>query len=120
MNLRRGSIRLGIVVAVFALPLLGGVAYEHWREQQQSQRLQQIGADAVSSKVLYEMFVQRAQQTAHEKGLAVPDARIISRSAIPTSSVWWSFPWRVAVFFGAAGFVLGAGASWIVSGFRGK
>jgi uncharacterized protein involved in exopolysaccharide biosynthesis len=109
------------VAIVFALPPLGGVAYVDWREQQilQQPEVQQLLRErGTSSKELYEKFVRRSQQTAHEEGLAVPDARIISRSQIPTSA--WPFPWRLAVTFGAAGFVLGIGASWVIAGFREK
>ena len=119
MNWRRGFLRLGIVAIVLALPPLGGVAYVDWREQRilQQPKVQQLLRErATSSKELYEEFVRRSQQTADKEGLVVPDARIISRAQIPTSA--WPFPWGLAATFGAAGFVLGIGASWVIAGFR--
>jgi len=117
VNWRRGFLRLGILTALILFLPLGGIAYVHWREQQSQPQLVRIVGSSREAHELYEKFVHGAQ-TAPDGGLAIPDARIISRSAIPTAPTW-PFP-RPALIFGFMGFVLGVGASWVVAGFRKK
>ena len=94
MNLRRGLFRLAIITAIFVLPPAALYGWMQSRIAQQQAELVIPDAKIISR---------------------LPDARIISRTAIPLGPVW-PFPWRTAVVFGAAGFVLGIGTSWIVAG----
>jgi exopolysaccharide transport family protein len=52
-------------------------------------KLRELEADAASSQALYDTFVARSKETQQQEGLQIPDARIISHSAIPTRA---SFP----------------------------
>ena len=58
----------------------------------------ELEANATSSRALYDSFVSRIKQTEQEQTLQIPDARVISRSAIPTSP---SFPPLTLVFLTA-------------------
>lgn len=58
-------------------------------------KLRELEANAASSQALYDTFVARSKETQQQEGLQIPDARIISRSAIPTSP---SFPNNLLVF----------------------
>jgi capsular exopolysaccharide synthesis family protein len=84
-------------------------------------KLRQLEANAVSSQALYDTFVARSKQTQQEEGMQVPDARIISRSAIPVRS---SFPNNMLVFSVAvvaallAGFVVAFVLERLDHGFR--
>jgi len=99
MNWKRGFVRLAIVVAIVALPLLGFTGYDWWQihrfDEQQRQYLRQ-------------------QQ---QQGLIIPDARVISRSAIPTGP---SSPWPLIAAYGIAGLFAAATVSWVGIGFRRK
>jgi hypothetical protein len=98
MNWKRGFFRLAMVVAIFVLPPIGLYGWMQWQIAEQREELVVPDAKVITR---------------------IPDARIISRSQIPTTPEW-PFPWRLAVAFGAAGFVLGVGASWVTPGFRAK
>jgi exopolysaccharide transport family protein len=58
-------------------------------------KLRVLEANAQSSQALYDTFVQRSKETQQQEGLQEPDARVISRSAIPTGA---SFPNHMLVF----------------------
>jgi polysaccharide biosynthesis transport protein len=58
-------------------------------------RLRVLESNASSSQALYDTFVQRSKETQQQEGLQIPDARIISRSAIPTAQ---SYPNNMLVF----------------------
>lgn len=58
----------------------------------------ELEANASSSRALYDSFIARIKQTEQEQTLQIPDARVISRSAIPTSQ---SYPPLTLVFLGA-------------------
>jgi succinoglycan biosynthesis transport protein ExoP len=58
----------------------------------------ELEANATSSRALYDAFVDRMKQTEQEQSLQLPDARIISRSDIPTAA---SYP-PVLMIMGAA------------------
>jgi polysaccharide biosynthesis transport protein len=58
-------------------------------------KLRVLEANAQSSQALYDTFIQRSKETQQQEGLQIPDARVISRSAIPTSA---SFPNHMLVF----------------------
>jgi hypothetical protein len=98
MNWKRGFFRLAIVVAIFVLPPAGLYGWIQWQVAEQRDEL--VVPDA---KVIARL----------------PDARIISRSQIPTTSEW-PFLWRLAATFGAMGCLLGLGVSWVGAGLRGK
>ena len=58
----------------------------------------ELEANASSTRALYDSFVARIKQTEQEQTLQIPDARVISRAAIPTSQ---SYPPLTIVFLGA-------------------
>ncbi|HUO93168.1 MAG TPA: polysaccharide biosynthesis tyrosine autokinase [Rhizomicrobium sp.] len=58
-------------------------------------RLRVLEANAASSQALYDTFVARSKETQQQEGLQIPDARVISRSAIPNSP---SYPNNILVF----------------------
>jgi len=89
MNWRRGFFRIAIVLAVFVVLPLGVIGYADWRENR--------------------------YLASQQEGIQIPDARVISRSAIPTSP---THEWPIIVArFGLVVIVVGAGW-WVVSGFR--
>ncbi len=58
-------------------------------------KLRQLEANAASSQALYDTFVARSKETQQQEGLQIPDARIISRSPIPSRH---SFPNNTLLF----------------------
>ncbi len=58
-------------------------------------KLRQLEANAASSQALYDTFVARSKETQQQEGLQIPDARIISRSPIPSGQ---SFPNNTLLF----------------------
>jgi succinoglycan biosynthesis transport protein ExoP len=84
-------------------------------------RLRELEANASSSQALYDTFVSRSKETQQQEGLQIPDARIISRSPIPTRA---SFPNNTLVFSVAvvaalfAGFVVAFVLERLDHGFR--
>jgi exopolysaccharide transport family protein len=58
-------------------------------------KLRELESNAASSQALYDTFVQRSKETEQQEGLQIPDARVISRSAIP---IYASFPNNLLVF----------------------
>jgi polysaccharide biosynthesis transport protein len=58
-------------------------------------KLRVLESNAASSQALYDTFIQRSKETQQQEGLQIPDARVISRSAIPTGQ---SFPNNLLVF----------------------
>ncbi len=73
-------------------------------------KLRELEANAASSQALYDMFVARSKETQQQEGLQIPDARVISRSAIPTAS---SFPNNTLVF--SVAFVASLFAGFVVA-----
>jgi len=61
-------------------------------------KLRELEANAASSQALYDSFVARSKETQQQEGLQIPDARVISWSAIPTIA---SFP-NNSIVFGVA------------------
>ncbi len=57
-------------------------------------KLAQLEANADSSRSLYDAFVARSKQTQQEEGMQIPDARIISRAAVPLKA---SFPKKLII-----------------------
>ena len=73
-------------------------------------KLRELEANAASSQALYDTFVARSKETQQQEGLQIPDARVISRSAIPTAS---SFPNNTLVF--SVAFVASLFAGFVVA-----
>ncbi len=69
-------------------------------------KLRELEANAASSQALYDTFVARSKETQEQEGLQIPDARIISRAAIPLQP---SFPNNLLVFSVAVVFALFTG-----------
>lgn len=74
---------------------LKSLEHQSTAEGQARVRLAELESNATSSRALYDTFIARSKQTQEQQGLQLPDARIISRSAIPEKS---SFPNFLLVF----------------------
>jgi polysaccharide biosynthesis transport protein len=100
---------------------LNGLESQSTVQGQARVKLRELEANAGSSQALYDTFVARSKETQQQEGLQIPDARIISRSAIPISP---SFPNNTLVFAIAivgslfAGFVVAFVLERLDRGFR--
>lgn len=57
-------------------------------------KLRQLESNATSAQALYDTFVQRSKETQTQQGMQIPDARVVSHSAVPVSP---SFPPQILV-----------------------
>lgn len=92
---------------------LGGAKEQQILSKEASVRLRELEREALTSRQLFEAFLQRYKQTAETQGLQVADSRIIERADVP---LYPASPRRaqIAALGLVAGLVMGLGLAFLI------